>query len=175
MSSPNFVSSGYMSLSPCSGYEWFVSLICSTREEIWALRLEVSEVRKQNEKDFKALDNVGYIIQDVVEIKLLIHNLPIKDRVGTPENVIRDEIFQQLDVSSRDPMNRRENVCETFQVLPNLSISAVTQNTNVLMIRQLMTYAYMIQVNWWQFNSQQAPIKQAGRGIINQQAAQLQE
>ena len=92
---------------------------------------------------------MGYIIQDVVEIKLLIHNLPIKDRVGTPENVIRDEIFQQLDVSSRDPMNRRENVCETFQVLPNLSISAVTQNTNVLMIRQLMTYAYMIQVNWW--------------------------
>ena len=69
---------------------------------------------------------MGYIIQDVAEIELLIHKLPIKERVGTPENVMRDEIFQQLDVSSRDPMNRREKIYETFQLLPNLSISAVT-------------------------------------------------
>ena len=53
----------------------------------FALRLEVSKVRKSNEKDMKALDNVGCITQDVAEIKLLIHNLPkIKVNGSVPEN-----------------------------------------------------------------------------------------
>ena len=65
----------YVSLPPSSGYESLASLICSLRDEISALRIEVSEVRKPNENDMKALDNVGCIIQDVAVIKLLIQNL----------------------------------------------------------------------------------------------------
>ena len=157
---PNFVSSGYMSLPPCSGFESLASVMCSMRDEISALRLEVSEVRKSNEKDLKALDNVGCIIQDVAEIKLLIHNLPINVSGRTPESVINYEISQQLDVSSRDPVDRNEDSCQTSQVIPNLSISAVPQissepNAGVPNVPinspveelTVPTYADMVQVN----------------------------
>ena len=70
---PKFLTSGFMSLPDSTGFESFASVVCSLCGEISALRLEVTEVRKASEKDSKSMENVNYIIQDVVETRLLLH------------------------------------------------------------------------------------------------------
>ena len=70
---PKFVAEGFMSLPPSSGFDSLASILCMMRDEIAALRLEVTEFRKSSEKDHKAFDNVNCVLQDVAEIKRLIH------------------------------------------------------------------------------------------------------
>ena len=138
---PDFVAEGYVSLPPSSGFESLASVMCSLRDEISALRLEVSEVRKSNEKDMKALDNVGCIIQDVAEIKLLIHNLPkMKVSGSAPENFNSQSFSGQLMTdgssglhyeSSRHTREQIEqNVLESSD--PNIVIPDVDIPTNSL-------------------------------------------
>ena len=91
---PDFLASGYKSLPPSSGFESFAAIVCSLRDEIAALRLEVTEVRKCSEKDDRALDNVGCIIQDVAEIKLLVHNLN-SSRATRDENITAPQASSQ--------------------------------------------------------------------------------
>ena len=62
-----------MSLPPSTGFESFASVAWSLRDEISALRLEVTEIRKANKKDSKSIENVNCIIQDVAEVKPLLH------------------------------------------------------------------------------------------------------
>ena len=75
---PTFVAFGYMSMPPWAGVESFAAVMCSLRDEISALRMQGDEIKKSNEKDLKALDNVGSIIQDVSEVKMLIHDVPLR-------------------------------------------------------------------------------------------------
>ena len=70
---PKFVAEGFMSLPPSSGFDSLASILCMMRDEISALRFEVTEFRKSNSKDQKAFDNVNCVLQDVAEIKRLIH------------------------------------------------------------------------------------------------------
>ena len=62
-----------MSLPPSSGFDSLASILCMIRDEISALRFEVSEFRKSNEKYHKAFDIVNCVLQDVAESKGLIH------------------------------------------------------------------------------------------------------
>ena len=53
-------------------------ILSVTSLEVTALRMQIDEVKKTSEKDLKALENVGSIIQDVAELKLLVLDLPPK-------------------------------------------------------------------------------------------------
>ena len=85
---PKFVAINFMSFPPSVGFETLAPIMCSLRDEVMALRTEVSEVRKVTEKDLKALDNVGCILQDVAEIKrLVLHNTSQANDVQTSSNL----------------------------------------------------------------------------------------
>ena len=109
---PKFLASGFMSLPPSTGFESFASVVCSLRDEITALRLEVTEVRKASEKDSKSMENVNCIIQDVAEIKLLLHSSPnrtISNQERTADgNSARAGIQPQQDSDQQDS-DRNEN------------------------------------------------------------------
>ena len=69
---PKFVAINFLSFPSSSGFESLAPIMCSLWDEVLALRMEVSEVRKVTEKDLMTLDNVGCILQDVAEIKRLV-------------------------------------------------------------------------------------------------------
>ena len=89
---PKFVASGYLSMPPGSGFEALASGMCSLRDEISALRLEVSEIRKSNERDIKSFENLGCIGQDIAEIK--IHVQKSSNKINDSIEVTNDEYFE---------------------------------------------------------------------------------
>ena len=122
---PRFVAAGFLSMPPSSAFESLASVMCSLRDEVSALRLEVTEIRKANERDFKALDNVGCIIQDVAEIKLLLHSSPgnnEKNQSAGLECVLDGVISQDTDVS----FNQLSH--ENFEVQSTLNVPSTLKN-----------------------------------------------
>ena len=71
---PKLLASGCMSLPPSTGFESYTSVVCSLRDELYALRLEVTEIRKTIEKDSKSKENVNCIIQGGAGIKQLFRS-----------------------------------------------------------------------------------------------------
>ena len=121
---PSFVAFGYGSMPPSAGFESFASVMCSLRDEVTALRVQVDEVKNSNEKDQKALENVGSIIQDVSELKLLLLDLPSK--VGEL-NKTSSKAEQVL--SSSSPSNSASSDCNQND-LPSGSSSMDGQEAN---------------------------------------------
>lgn len=82
---PGFVASRFNSLPPLN-FEVIASVICSMRDEISTIRLELSQVRESNQKDLKSMDDVISIKQDVADIKkiCLIKKNPV---IHQPDNV----------------------------------------------------------------------------------------
>ena len=68
---PKFVAGGFMSFPP-NGFEYLAPMVCSLREEIAAMKQEITNLRAANEADVRALNNVNVIAQDVCEIKALL-------------------------------------------------------------------------------------------------------
>ena len=68
---PKFVAGGFMSF-PANGFEYLAPMVCSLREEIAAMKQEITNLRAANEADVRALNNVNVIAQDVCEIKALL-------------------------------------------------------------------------------------------------------
>ena len=82
---PKFLSDGYAKMPPCSGFEGLSSILCSLRDELAAQRFQLEEVKKSHEKDMKSFENVGSIIQDVSELKMLVIDLPNNLSLNSPE------------------------------------------------------------------------------------------
>ena len=128
---PKFGASGFNSLPPANGFESVASVLCSLRDEIMALRTEVSELRQVSQRDLKALDDVGCVKQDVTEIKTLIHsNLAASttsQHSSTYASVVQNEKsmnlehFPNVNANSFEPGNRTEprNASATVSVQPN--------------------------------------------------------
>ena len=71
---PMFLASGFNSLPP-SGFEPIASVICSLRDEIAALRFELTEVRESKKRDVKTMDDLACVKQDISDIKIVVNRL----------------------------------------------------------------------------------------------------
>ena len=71
---PKFVAEGIHSFPP-AGFQFLAPMMCALRDEIAALRHEVSEVRQANQNDERALNSATIVAQDVTEIKTLVQRV----------------------------------------------------------------------------------------------------
>ena len=83
--SPKFVAQGFNAFPP-AGFEYIAPVIASLRNEICALRTEVSEVRKVNERDSRAVNNTEAVAQEVNEVKALV--IRVLSKMDEPAPVI---------------------------------------------------------------------------------------
>ena len=65
---PDFLATNFRSLPPAN-FEPLVSVICSLRDEVAAVRMELFQVRESNAKDFKSLEDLSCVKQDISDIK----------------------------------------------------------------------------------------------------------
>ena len=82
---PKFVAEGFYSFPP-AGFQYLAPMVCALRDEIAALRIEVTEVRQSNQNDVRALNSANVVAQEVTEIKTLVqrvlHSFPSTPRPG---------------------------------------------------------------------------------------------
>ena len=71
---PKFVADSFDSFPPSSGFGCIAPLICALKDELSALRHELIEVRQNNIRDMKAVDDVFCIKQDILDMKTLLFN-----------------------------------------------------------------------------------------------------
>ena len=92
---PDFLAGGFNSLPP-AGFEVLASVLCSLRDEISALRLEVTELRNKNETDVKDLEDLGSLRADVSDIKIMISG---SDRGQTANGEISESSNSNVDTN----------------------------------------------------------------------------
>ena len=59
---PRFVTDSYKALPPASGFDAVAVVLCALRDEVTALRTEVSELRHVVQKDSRTVDTVQCIV-----------------------------------------------------------------------------------------------------------------
>ncbi len=68
---PQYVSRGYGSM-PSNEFEKIAGIMCSMRDEVCSLRVELNEARKEREKDDKILGDNILIKQEIIDIKMMM-------------------------------------------------------------------------------------------------------
>ena len=77
---PSFYAKDFQAFPP-NGFECVASLLASLRDEIAAVKEELVEVKTINQRDMKALDDVGCVRQDISDLKIITAGLPAMDKV----------------------------------------------------------------------------------------------
>ena len=86
---PDFLASNFKSLPPAN-FEPLASVICSLRDEVAAIRMELSQVRESNAKDFKSLEDLACVKQDISDIKSAVCLGRINGSSSTEETPIEN-------------------------------------------------------------------------------------
>ncbi len=68
---PQYVSRGYGSM-PSNEFEKIAGIMCSMRDEVCSLRVELKEAGNEREKDYKILEDNISIKQEIVNIKMMM-------------------------------------------------------------------------------------------------------
>jgi len=83
---PRFLAENYNSLPP-NGFESMAAIISSLRDEMFALKSEIVQLRENNLRDQRSFEDVESIKQDVNDIKLSINSLRRQKPVTVPNDV----------------------------------------------------------------------------------------
>lgn len=111
---PSFYAKDASSLPPSSGFDSIAVVMCSMRDEVTSLRQEVSQLRQATQNDFKAIEGVSCVIQDVADIKTLLH---AQRQIPSPSNLSREPSHV---VASNDNMPSGSNTDGVPQNLPSI-------------------------------------------------------
>ena len=94
---PTFLASGFKSLPP-NGFEPIASVLCSLRNEIAAVRFELTEVRESNKRDLKTMDDLACVKQDISDIKIVVNRM--SDRSSEVINPLSDNVNNQNNIEN---------------------------------------------------------------------------
>ena len=76
---PNFVAGSFSALPPFTGFDYLAGVICSLRDELYAVREELQQLRNCNEKDVKSMEDILTVKEDLRDIKqMLVSKVVIK-------------------------------------------------------------------------------------------------
>ena len=70
---PSFYAKGCPTLRPASDFYAIASVVCTFRDEVSPMRVQVTELRQAMQRDLKSFEGVNCVIQDVVEIKTILN------------------------------------------------------------------------------------------------------
>ena len=121
---PDFVAGSYTSLPPATGFESLATIMCSMRDEVIALRMEVSEVKQIRQNDAKSLEGVGSVTQDVLEIKNILANRSVNQVTNAPSSSYADVCLNPL---QQPPSTIHESGNTTFG---NVSAESLQRTQN---------------------------------------------
>ena len=96
---PDFVAGSYNSLPP-SNFEPLAIVICSLRDEVAALRMEITEIRESSVKDNKAMEDITCVKQDITDIKMKIFNSQVNISPVQSRNTANNENTAALSYAS---------------------------------------------------------------------------
>ena len=85
---PEFLACG-LNAYPPRNFELIADVICSLRDEVSALRLEIKQCRENSVRDAKTLEDVCKVKEDITDIKLKIFSSP--EQVKTHSNRAESE------------------------------------------------------------------------------------
>ena len=68
---PTFVAGGYNAFPP-TGFEYVAPVLCSMRDQMAAMTIEIQELKEKTGSDVRALNSIDVAVQDISEIKTLV-------------------------------------------------------------------------------------------------------
>jgi len=83
---PRFLASNFDSLPP-NGFEHMAAIISSLRDELYALRSEVCQLKENNDRDQRSMEDVYCIKQDIADIKVFINSMKVKNNISKQDTV----------------------------------------------------------------------------------------
>jgi len=117
--SPKFLATNFDSLPP-NGFGQIAAVLSSLRDELFALKSEVCQLKENHERDERALEDVCSIKQDVTDIKVSIMSLKsgcavLKQTTGksitASESVLGESSHGQENFSLSQPKSNNDNDC----------------------------------------------------------------
>ena len=91
---PTFVASGFSAFPP-RGFEAIAPTICALRDELAAYRVELAELKNINERDARSINNVNILMQDVSEMKTMMHHVytstPKRSQAPPPNDILQEQ------------------------------------------------------------------------------------
>ena len=129
---PNFLAKSFNSLPPGNGFDFLAGIICSLKDELNAVREELSEMRQLNARDNKTIEDILTVKEDVSDIKMILQATNTNFKAVSSE--VRGAVVE--DDNSNHAANGgsqgiiHEDVASTSELVP-AAISRELQRENV--------------------------------------------
>ena len=109
---PKFVADSYNSLPPSNGFDSLAAAISSIRDELTAVKEELSICKQSTARDQKSCEDICLVKEDIADIKLLLHT--IKNKTVQNDKDVRAKPADEITRSFRDAV-----VSENFRPTTN--------------------------------------------------------
>ena len=129
---PMFVASGFDAFPP-RGFEYVAPILCSMREQMASMTMEIKELKEESQSDVRALNSIDVAVQDISEIKTIVqrtYSSSLNNNSNSEENKTSVSDSDAPSSSAQPALIMADNAPSTNADMSKSSEAANQNNSN---------------------------------------------